>query len=155
MPDKTKKHEVGILDSWKELQELFKDGKIDPVEVPPLLRALSTIIEFIASIFAALKLDPKVMVIMTIVKDVLRNIGDALEKQIPKIEEAWKKLDEVFKDDKITEDEVPKFLEGLAELFEALWSIIVPFATPEFNDNAEKIAVKISKLNEWVKSKNQ
>lgn len=140
--------------AWDELTDIFKDGKLEPAEVPSLLRALATFTEVSANVLAVFNLGPQgpaILAALQLMKVTLTNIAEAMDKQIPKITEAWESLDNILEDDKIMVNEVPDFVVALSDLLEANIAILAPYLTPEFGEAAGRLGGKLQKLFDWAK----
>jgi len=143
--------EKEVLSSWEELQEIFEDGKLEPSEAPILVEALITVVDLIAGVLTAAKVDPKIGLILTMIVGVLKMFGEALENELENINKAWAEIMSTLNDDdKISLNEIPTLLSGLGSLTEITIRIMLPFLTEDFLKKFGVIGEKLGRVNKWL-----
>jgi len=142
--------EKDIKSIGKELSEVFQDGKLEPKEVPIMLRVTAKLIGAVIGMLGMFGVPPNVVGIVGIIGEVLKSLADGIEEQLPKIETAWAIVVGIVADKKINRTEIMPLLLAIADLMEAGLMIVLPFATPDFTDSMGALGNRVRSVVEFL-----
>lgn len=138
--------EGSVLDAWKDLTKILKDGKIEPTEVGAFLKALAVLLQEIGTLLGVLSVDARIGGLLALVGQILDKLSENLEKEIPTLQSAWDKIKSVIKDGEVTPSEIVPLAEGLSELLSSLSRVVSSYLDKETAKNITKLSERLAKL---------
>jgi len=141
--------EQSLANAIESLLNIFVDGKLTVGEIPAFFRASATVTERLVTLLVFFKVDAKVTGPLALWGQILDNVANNIEAQIPEIKEHWATLNEILSDKDITMPEVVPFINAISRIFIISTKLIMPYVD---KDSLNTITAIAEKVKRWTRT---